>query len=444
MKNIFKKSYNFIKPYLPFIILFLVYFMMHLVVRYIGDDAINHDNTYPDGQISYLIFSYNNWSSRLFIYLVNNYMYMLPIIVWKILDTIVVVTGAICISKIFNVKKNLFFDYIICLLVTIYPFKIMGSAGFVATTLTYYWPMVFLLICLIPIKKLINKEKINPFLYPLYFVLLLYATDSEQISALLFGLSICFIIYFKFIKKEKINWYVITLLLFSIGKLIFIETCPGNALRTIKETGLRFPEYTNMTLMDKLYMGLMYTTHMLISNFGPLFILSAFLFVMTNITNNSLINKIIANIMFAVVSLVTAFSGVGKVMFGRMYDIISNLGVMILSPEYNRSILSVAFCVMLYLGILYLLLINFKKNLLPVILFLAGVATQFILAFSPTIYASGERTGSIMFYLIVIINIIIYKEIDPKLTDNKKALLLSSVIGVSLVFVIKYFLTFYF
>ena len=360
MKNIFKKSYNFIKPYLPFIILFLVYFMMHLVVRYIGDDAINHDNTYPDGQISYLIFSYNNWSSRLFIYLVNNYMYMLPIIVWKILDTIVVVTGAICISKIFNVKKNLFFDYIICLLVTIYPFKIMGSAGFVATTLTYYWPMVFLLICLIPIKKLINKEKINPFLYPLYFVLLLYATDSEQISALLFGLSICFIIYFKFIKKEKINWYVITLLLFSIGKLIFIETCPGNALRTIKETGLRFPEYTNMTLMDKLYMGLMYTTHMLISNFGPLFILSAFLFVMTNITNNSLINKIIANIMFAVVSLVTAFSGVGKVMFGRMYDIISNLGVMILSPEYNRSILSVAFCVMLYLGILYLLLINFK------------------------------------------------------------------------------------
>ena len=440
MKETINKIWKFIKPYLPFIILFVVYFMMHYIVVYFADDAVNHDNTYPEGQINYLIFCYKNWSSRLFIYIVNNYVYMMPLMVWKILDTIIAVIGAICISKIFNDKKSVYFDYIICLFITIFPFKIMGSAGFVATTLTYFWPIVFLLICLVPIKRIINKEKIKPYLYPIYFVLLLYATDNEQIAALLFGLSICFIIYLKFIKKEKINWYVIALLLISIAKLIFIKTCPGNATRVVKETALRFPEYVNLNLFDKSYMGVMYTTHELLLHFGPVFVLSALLCVITNIKKNALINKIISDILFIVVSVVTAFSSVSRIIFEKMYDIIINLGTMITSPDYNVSVLSLVFSAMLYLAILYLLFVNFKKNLLPIVLFLGGVATQFILAFSPTIYASGERTGAIMFYSIVIINIILFKEIDPKLGDNKKALLLAAIIGVSFTFFIRYFL----
>lgn len=439
MKKTVSNIYRKVKPYLPFVCLFIFYFLLQYKLVYISDDVINSTRTYKDGQISYIIETYFNYSSRLLIYLVNNYFYMFPMMVWKIVDSIIIVIGAVCVSKLFNEKKDLYIDYIICLLVTLFPFIIMNSAGFIATTITYYWPIVALLMCMVPLKKVINKEKVKNYLYPIYFVLLLYATDCEQIACLLFGLSVCFIVYLKFIKKEKkIHWYVYSLLILSLLKMIFIKTCPGNIIRS--NAGLKgmFDLYDQLSLFDKLYMGLLYTTKVLISNGIPLFILSLFLCIRTNLKSKNRINIILSNLMVVLVFTLCFMQQIAAYYAPSVYKLISVFDYQILSPDYRISKFSILISGALYGGIVYLLIVNFKNKLLPLILFLGGIATQMIMIFSASIYFSSHRTGSIMFYSIVLINIILFKDIDPHLKENKRNLIISFLILISFVYAVKF------
>lgn len=426
-----KKYYDKIKPYLPFIFLFIFYFVMHYKINYMVDDVINSKNTYEDGMINYLLDSYNHWSSRIFIYLVNNYMYILPITIWKILDSFIITLGAVFISKIFNDKKSIYLDYIICTLVITFPFIQMGTAGFIATTVTYYWAIVFLIICLYPIKKVLNKEKIKLYIYPILFILLLYATDSEQITCFLLGLSLCIIIYLKFVKKEKINWYIYFLFIFSIIKIIYIKTCPGNEERAIIEMNNRFPTYKSLSFKDKLLMGIFHTTKILRNDNIPIVIFSTLLCILTNIKNKYSINKIISYLYLFLVASVSLLFGLFVQIFPYINPYVVNIGVSFDSSIYYINYITLFFIIIFYLMSIYLLYINFKDNLLPIILFLGGIATQFIMTFSPTIYASGPRTGSIMFYSIIVVNFLLIKKIYPLLNDNKKNLLVSIMLFLS-------------
>ena len=428
-----KKLIDKIKQYLPFILLFMFYFILHYKIYYMVDDIINSGRTYENGMLTYLIDSYNHWSSRLIIYFVNNYMYIFPIIIWKLLDSFIITLGAVFISKIFNDKKNKYLDYVICTLVITFPFIQMGTAGFIATTVTYYWPLVFLLICLYPIKKILNKQNIKPYFYPLLFILLLYATDNEQITCFLFGLSLCFIVYLKFIKKEKVNWYIYFLLIFSILKLIYIKTCPGNEERSIIEMTNRFPLYKTLSFKQKILMGIFYTTNILRNDNLPIVILMLLLCYITNLKNKYSFNKIISILNLLLVISVSLLYSLFVQVFPNVNSYILNIGVSFSEPIYYINYITLLFIVIFYTNTLYLLFINFKDNLLPIILFIGGIATQFIMIFSPTIYASGPRTGSIMFYCIIVINFIMIKQIYPTLNENKKNWIISLLIFLSII-----------
>lgn len=428
MKNKIENIYTKIKPYLPFILLFMMYLVMHYKLQYIADDLVNHDRKFENGQLDYLVSNYMHWSSRVFIYFVNNVIYMMPIIVWKVLDTAIVTIGAVCLSKLFNDKKNLFMDYAICLLVAIFPYTFMGGAGFVATTLTYYWPIVFLLIALLPVKKILNKEKINKYMIPVYTLLLLYATDNEQTCCVLLGLSICFLLYFKFIKKEKINWYIIYLLIISILKLIFIKLSPGNATRAIIETREHFPAYKDLSLIDKLYLGFVYIADLLRNNSMLIVIFSAFICILTYMNNLKPFHKAYALCNLLFVLSVTTFSTVLISKFPLFEHHIQYIGMRISSNSYDVDILTALFILISYFNMMYLIIVNFKKDFLPLILFFAGLASQYIMIFSPTVYISGYRTASLMFYSFVVIDIILYKSIENKLSENKKIIVISSLV----------------
>lgn len=436
MKNKIKKIYEIIKPYLPFIILFIFYLAIHFKLVYISDDRINGNKTFDEGQISYLIKSYKTSSSRLFIYLINNCFYLMPMKIWKIVDTLMIVIGAKCISKLFNDKKDYLLDWVICIIVSLFPFIQMSSAGFIATTLTYYWTIVFLLIAMLPVKKIFKNEEIKTYFYPLYFLLLIYATDCEQLCVFLFGLSLCFILYKKYNKKEKVHWYLIGMLLFSILKLIFIKTCPGNSVRAAASTIARFPLYDTLSFFDKFYMGIKYTTYVLISSGIPLFVLTLLLCVQTNIKDKNKFNIVLSNVLLVIVSFMTVFSNILINNYTYFSRYVNDYGIRITSNIYNINIPSLLLSVFMFTGIIYLILINFRKNYLPIVLFLGGLATQFIMIFSPTIYASGQRTGSIMFYSLLVISFIIFKDIYNKKRN------LTILISIFVILSLMYYLNF--
>lgn len=442
MKKRISYIYNRIKPFIPFILLFCFYFVIHYKLQYISDDIENSRRTYNDGQIHYLIDTYLHYSSRLVIYLVNNLFYIFPMKVWKIVDSLIIVIGAYSLSYLFNTKKSIFVDYMICVIVSLFPFIIMNSAGFVATTISYYWPIVALLISFIPLKKIINKEKIRPYFYPLFFILLLFATDCEQIACLLFGLSICFIIYIKFIKKEKVHWYLYSLLIISLLKMIFIKVCPGNAIRAESGIAMWFPLFESLSLFDKLYMGLLYTTYVLISNGVPLFVLSLLLLIRTWLKNKKKINICISLLLVIMIFVMCFLDKFTYKYCPFIFDLFNVFSTRIMSPDYKISISAILISLFLYGGILYLLLVNFKDRLLSAILFLSGLATQMIMIFSASIYESGFRTASIMLYNFLLISIIIYLDINPIIKKKYKYILLGILVLISIYYAYRFLLVY--
>jgi len=52
-----------------------------------------------------------------------------------------------------------------------------------------------------------------------------------------------------------------------------------------------------------------------------------------------------------------------------------------------------------------------KKSILPILIFLAGFCSRMIMSFSPSIYESAGRTYMLMYFSIIIIILMIYKEL---------------------------------
>ena len=214
--------------YFPFVVLTLGMLIFHSTIKLgWGDD---HDYTMVLNKgnlnvIPFIIHRYYNWSSRLiiesFLIILVHFQWL-----WRILDTAVMVIISVSISKLIpssDIRKS---NWIIAGLVFIYPISHMNSAGWIATTMNYSWPLAFGLFSMIPIKKILFDEKIKSFEYILYILAILFALNQEQMCAIVLSVYLVFTVYL--VLKRRPNLFMIIQSLLSIASIIFILTCPGN------------------------------------------------------------------------------------------------------------------------------------------------------------------------------------------------------------------------
>ena len=314
-----------------------------------------------------------------------------------------------------------------CCLFLVYPFVDMDGAGWATTTLHYFWTFCLGMVSFIPLINYERKKTTNKWIYLISFVSLIYACNQEQSCAIILGINILYLIY-KIIRKEKLNKYNIICTLISLGSLIFIATCPGNFVRISKETKTWLPEYKNFDLIDKLYYGVVATLGMLTRNKIILFIFSiitssaAYKYAKYNFT------KIIAISNILLVGMLTVFQEFMKNSFyylGKILETIQSSNVVDL--DYY-AIAAFSISVIMCLMFIYLLLVIFKKdNLLPVFILLAGICSRIMMGFSPTIFASGERTFLFLYMSIIIVCLlVIYKLYEDKKINNTGKIILKS------------------
>ena len=82
----------------------------------------------------------------------------------------------------------------------------MSSAGWMATTINYYWSLGAILINLYYLKKANNLIKLKWYEYIISSIALLFAANQEQGFAILLGTYFFYIIYC-FINKRKISFF---------------------------------------------------------------------------------------------------------------------------------------------------------------------------------------------------------------------------------------------
>ena len=267
----------------------------------------------------------------------------------------------------------------------------------------------------------------------LYSTALLYAANQEQMALILCSIYILFSVYFFYTNNS--SRYIILQTCICLASLVFILSAPGNHARLLKETTKWFPDYNLLTFMDKFILGFTTTILPYILNFDSIFITFC-LFISISVWKKH--NKAL----YRLVSLIPLFFSV----FFNLYEkficrIIPSLTDMYIRyPEkvllknihiinfnhltsYFSLIIGVITVGTIFFSI-FLVFGNSKSGWLCLTIFSIGFCSRIIMGFSPTIFASGLRTYTFLYFSLIICCILIIKELFDLIPENKSKLIL--------------------
>lgn len=470
-------NYDF-KKYSPLIIFVGLMLLLHLIMGFNGDDIKYAKILNNQTLIDYVSFRYYNWSSRLIIDSVLAVLARQNMIIWKILDIIIYTFGVYYIIKLVNKNYSKKITYLGILLVLMYPFYEMASAGWISTTLNYSWCLAFGMISFIPLIYESQGEKINKYVYIISFLALLYATNQEQSSALIFGFNLLYLLY-SMINNKKINKFNLLATIIAAGSLIFVFTCPGCSIRFAHEVSYWYPEFTNFTILQKSYLGLTTTFGNLIEQkiIFPLFYI--ILSVCAIMSSKNKFFKYFCYFNIFLVLFITIFNTFIDISIletslkslGGVPNVIKSSPLMMVPQIFKQIVNAVPFItdtlkLFTYEGLpkiginsisiviisLYFLISScimlvraFPKNLLPLFIFLGGFVSRFIVGFSPVIFPSGARVTIFLYFALITITLMLIKKLyDENMIPSRwqfileKTLLIIATLNFLIVFAISF------
>ena len=412
----------------------LALFILELVLMFFitpnkYDDKVFLESVTGTSVWSYVGPRYYTWSSRLIIEFILCSVLKISKYLWILIEALMVTLAGYSISKLFvknneSKKEN---TIMLTSMILIYPIVLMNGAGWAATTINYMWPLATGLFALIPIRKIWDEEKIKFWQYPLYIIAMIFATNQEQVCAILLGTYLLFTV-FLIIKNKKIHPFMIVQTLIVIASLIFILICPGNAARTETEIQNQFKDFEMLTVLDKIGLGLTSTMGLIIKNGNIVFTLMSMLIAVNIFLNyKEKLYRIVALVpVFSILTLSYFIRTVDEVFpyFSTLRGILVKEDIILTAGNCNNlfNVVPVMFAYINFICIIMSLLLVFKnlKNNMALLVFLIGFASRLIMGFSPTVFLSGERTMIFFEFAMIIVSILIWQEIIKKTDKNEK------------------------
>lgn len=190
---------------------------------------------------------YLAWSSRVFIDVLIPFFVDHELLL-KITCTVFLLISPLILLKLF--KGNTLIHLLFCfVIISLFPYYEMKTAGFAATVLNYYFPIVLgLFLC----AAIYNNCKFNLFVFFIILIVGIFACNHEQCVVIIFTFSLFAIIS----SWPHLNVRALETLVISILSLVFIFMSPGNAVRMSQEMQNWMPEFATFSLFAKVYMGI--------------------------------------------------------------------------------------------------------------------------------------------------------------------------------------------
>lgn len=358
--------------------------------------------------------SYQTWSSRLFIGFVAGLLFdhlsvLLPIYVGVSMFVLLKALSLLFVDHHFK-ECNCF----IGCLVMLYPFQQLSTAGWVSTMATYFGPVAFGFLALVPIKKIYSDRKFTTWEYILYALSLIYGANVEQMMIVILISYLVAFVYFLYHKKHYV--YCCLLLALSIGSCLLIILCPGNYNRKGLETARQFPTYGMLNGIDKADIGMFTTLKWLLfdSNLFVICICLLMTILIWKKYNDGLLRALSMLPVFITVCL-GPLRGVLTVMYPFITSLTEEISYYGLVTTENRgdalalgryAVMGITIAVICLE--VFMLLQNYEELIVAVILLAAGTASRVAMGFSPTIYASNTRTFAVMGFSVIAVGVLIY------------------------------------
>ena len=391
---------------IPIFIFMVVIVTLHIFIQKEYDFLYYSTVCENIGLFDFLEQRYNMWTSRIIVEgVLVIFCNFLPMEIWKVANIGMYALLIYSMSKLFVTENKQKLNWILVISLALVPITILKEAGWMATMNNYLWVAATGLYAMIPIKKLLSNEKINVFQAISFVISAIYASNQEQMAGILFLVYTFFLIYIIKNKKQKPILFIIYAII--LLNLILIMICPGNVNRKIQEEETWYPEYSETSLSSKLAQGLTSMMYYVIEKgsiqyFGFIALITYIMWV----TNKDIKYKLIG---MSPIILV--------VIFDEITRNINQPNIVLKLLIYLLILISIGIC-------LYYIFCKKKEksiiNFTPLLIYIVGIISRYVMAFSPTIYASGERTSFFWYISISILIILLFRDKIFKLKKGEK------------------------
>lgn len=437
--NCIKKLLNKHKDELPFILAFLVYIILiHLCTREYVGDALQYFKKVLDNYslLDGAIMRYNTWTSRVIIeiplYFITHNMH---VYIWAFLDIIILIILALSLMKLTQYKQN----KLIILLIILYPFTEMSSAGWIATTINYLWPLALGCTSFVLLDKMYRNEHISLLSILIFMLCELFSTNFETFSVFYFIILTYFTVNMIIEHKFTAKKIVLTVMQFliSIFNICFALVCPGNWVRSAAEVTRWMVDFNSLTPIDKFALGVLDTSSKLIMNNILFLLFTLVLFVITLKKSKSKLVTILSALPMCSVLLITVLFPLSQ-NYLSSYSLLFERSTNINPMTFNSPLPYIAFAFfVIIMTICVVLLLNagksVKSGILVALVFSVGFATRVVLGFSPTLYASLLRTFIFLDFSMIYCIVRVFDDNKELFENNKYFSKYSLVIGTTFV-----------
>ncbi|MCR5717006.1 MAG: hypothetical protein K6G23_09195 [Lachnospiraceae bacterium] len=429
----------------------LLYLCHGAAVQFYRDDAVFAGALDQMSFGAYLAERYRTWSSRIVLDGILVLLARAPFAVWKVCDTLVVLLLICSTRQLLGMPRKAGSLLIISILFAFVPFGTLSTAGYIATTVNYLWPLSFGVYALLPLRRAICGEPQTLFETTTVICAMLLAGNMELSAALLTGFYACGVLYLLWNMHaaqtdahaaqtdtraaqtdahaeqtdapaagytkalvstpfSQLPRMLLVMLALAGCSVLYHLTCPGNTLRMAEEVTNWYPAYVTFSFGQKLSLGALvtfpfYVTGMYEQMIFPL--LTGLLMANSAMQKRPVGVRLMAALTF-LASLVIGFPLRYLVAEGRIwhhsqyYDLLANRypsghEYCLYSPGQVR--LELILYVLLTLWLMLEIYMIFGKSFQTAGLLIGlggGLASHLVIGFSPTVYQSATRAGVFM------------------------------------------------
>lgn len=347
---------------------------------------------------------WNNWSSRFILEGILLGMLSLPVVIWHVITPLMFVLIYYSILKLIDKKKSLVFIQTVIIIIFSINFGLYGSAGWYATTINYVWVFGLGLYVLSFIPAILENKRIKVWQWLTITISALIATNQEQMCALIIGFYALTLLYY-LIKNKRINVFLLWVCAISIIMLTLHVICPGNEIRRLVETSQYYPEYYKLSIFRKVYLGMLTTLAPMATTYILPIIIYLFIIMYLGLTSNNPKIRIVSIIPLIGAMLINFMFRFDCPALNQIVKYGSSKGDLIGVPRVTW----IQIALILAMLIIFLLCIwitiktcKLSTSIICGIILIAAFCSRVMMGFSPSVFASGERTFIFMYYLIYI------------------------------------------
>ncbi|MBQ7505880.1 MAG: hypothetical protein IJT05_01000 [Lachnospiraceae bacterium] len=395
------------KPYIPILVLFVVILVFHLFLWEHPDlDTARFFARVLKKRtlLEFLLKRYDSWSSRL---VIEGFLVLLAkkLFLWKLLDSLLFPLLAASLAFLLNgTVKNTRLNWLVVGAILMYPFGEMQSAGWTATTMNYFWPLVLgIFSCTAPAVLLYHEKRPKWWHTALAVAAAIYACNMEQMCGVLFFVYIAlFVLILK--KQRKISFETILLFAADVMNLILILLCPGNGVRMVKELETTLTEgFQRMSLADKVSYALNDTCTKLVDEGFVFLVVTVALFLLLCMKTKSLPKRLIA--------LFAPFLALYRAVLSGVFPSLTLLMLEdpVLTRETGAEPSAWAMCLLWFAllasvgATIFFLSGSRTEGLLLVLLFFVGVCSRLVVGLSPSLENSTYRTFIYLDFILLFV-----------------------------------------